>query len=43
MQIQGPVRLATMQKDSDCCNGDMSSYQSKNGNLPPRPIKVAIG
>ena len=43
MQIQGAVCLAAMQKDGDRCNSDMSNYQGKNGNLPPRPIEVAIG
>ena len=43
MQIQGPVSLATMQVDGDRRDRDVGSYQSKNGNLPPSPIKVAIG
>ena len=43
MQIQGTVCLAAMQKDGDRCNSDVGNYQSKNGNLPPKPIEVAIG
>ena len=43
MQVQGTMRLAAMQKDGDRRNSDMSNYQGKNGNLPPRPIEVAIG
>ena len=43
MQIQRAVRLAAVQKNSDASNGDVRQRQGKQHNLPPGPIKVAMG
>ena len=43
MQIQRAVRLATVQENSDASNGDVRQRQGKQHNLPPGPIKVAMG
>ena len=36
VQIETPVRLATMQEDGDRRNRDVCNYQGKCNDLPPR-------
>ena len=43
MQIQRTVCLAAMQKNSDASDSDVRHGQGKQHNLPPGPIKVAMG
>jgi hypothetical protein len=43
MQIERTVRLAAVKKNSDASNSDMRQRQSKEHNLPPSPIEVAVG
>jgi hypothetical protein len=35
--------LTAMQKDRDSSNRDVREYQGKDGDLPPRPVQIAIG
>ena len=42
MQVQGAMSLAAMQKDGHGSNCDVGYRQGEQGNLPPRPIQVAI-
>jgi len=43
MQIQRTVCLAAVQKNSDASDSDVRHSQGKQHNLPPGPIKVAMG
>ena len=43
MQIERTVRLAAVQKNSNTSDSDVRHSQGKQHNLPPGPIKVAMG
>ena len=41
MQVKPPVRLASMQKNRDGYDGDVSQYKRSRQHLPPRPLQQA--
>ena len=42
MQVQGSVRLVTVQKNGDAGDGDVGQTQGDQHHLPPRQIEQAM-